>query len=167
MNTTKNRPILTCTYKQTKYNDQHNVMTYGRLLYVIELIEELKINTTLSEQFQHFFVLCCLCCQFLWIFHFLLPLQHSLTFIEVIYGPTMIMSCKCFAHACKTSSLTYYLTNSVITKDAIILNIKYSWHRNWHMHNKNVDIKFSAHDAFQELPSSGTLKIERLEWQII
>jgi hypothetical protein len=53
MNTTKNRPILTCTYKQTKYNDQHNVMTYGRLLYVIELIEELKINTTLSEQFQN------------------------------------------------------------------------------------------------------------------
>ena len=35
------------------------------------------------------------------------------------------------------------------------------------MHNKNVDIKFSAHDAFQELPSSGTLKIERLEWEII
>ena len=78
-----------------------------------------------------------------------------------------VMQVTCFAHACKTSSLTYYLTNSVITKDAIILNIKYSWHRNWHMHNKNVDIKFSAHDAFQELPSSGTLKIERLEWEII
>jgi hypothetical protein len=65
------------------------------------------------------------------------------------------------------STLTYYLTNSVITKDAIILNIKYSWHRNWHMYNKNVDIKFSAHDAFLELPSSGTLKIERWESQII
>ena len=25
--------------------------------------------------------------------------------------------------------------------------------------NKNVDIKFSAHDAFLELPSLGTLKI--------
>jgi hypothetical protein len=34
-------------------------------------------------------------------------------------------------------------------------------------HNKNVDIKFSAHDAFLESPSSGTLKIERLESQII
>ena len=29
--------------------------------------------------------------------------------------------------------------------------------------NKNVDIKFSAHDAFLEKPSSGTLKIGRLE----
>ena len=33
--------------------------------------------------------------------------------------------------------------------------------------NKNVDIKFSAHDAFLELHSFGTLKIERLESQII
>jgi len=33
--------------------------------------------------------------------------------------------------------------------------------------NKNVDIKFSAQDAFLEYPSSGTLKIERLESQII
>ena len=32
---------------------------------------------------------------------------------------------------------------------------------------KKVDIKFSAHDAFLESPSSGTLKIERLESQII
>ena len=32
--------------------------------------------------------------------------------------------------------------------------------------NKNVDIKFGAHDAFLEYPSSGTLKIERLECQI-
>jgi hypothetical protein len=33
--------------------------------------------------------------------------------------------------------------------------------------NKNVDIKFSAHDAFLEKPSSGTLKIEILGSQII
>ena len=33
--------------------------------------------------------------------------------------------------------------------------------------NKNVDIKFSAHDVFLELPASGTLKIERFESQII
>jgi hypothetical protein len=32
------------------------------------------------------------------------------------------------------------------------------------IYNKNVDIKFSAHDAY---PSLGTLKIERLESQII
>jgi hypothetical protein len=32
---------------------------------------------------------------------------------------------------------------------------------------KNVDIKFSAHDTFLEKPSSGTLKIERLESGII
>ena len=55
--------------------------------------------------------------------------------------------------------------------------------REWHVHcvystsylhnlykNKNkinVDIKFSAHDALLEKHSSGTLKIERLERQII
>jgi hypothetical protein len=33
--------------------------------------------------------------------------------------------------------------------------------------NTNVDIKFSAHDTFLEGPSSGTIKIERLENQII
>ena len=33
--------------------------------------------------------------------------------------------------------------------------------------NKDVDIKLSAHDAFLEKPSSGTLKIEILESQII
>jgi hypothetical protein len=33
-------------------------------------------------------------------------------------------------------------------------------------YNKNVDIILSAHDAFLEQPSSGTLKIERLESQI-
>ena len=32
---------------------------------------------------------------------------------------------------------------------------------------KNVDIKFSANDAFLEWSSSGTLKSERLENQII
>jgi hypothetical protein len=33
--------------------------------------------------------------------------------------------------------------------------------------NKNVGIKFSAHDAFLEYPSSDTLEIERLQGQII
>ena len=33
--------------------------------------------------------------------------------------------------------------------------------------NKNVNIKFSAHDGFLEYTSSGTLKIERLESLII
>ena len=33
--------------------------------------------------------------------------------------------------------------------------------------NKSVDIKISAHGAFLEWPSSGTLKIEKLENQII
>jgi len=33
--------------------------------------------------------------------------------------------------------------------------------------NKSVDIKFSVHDAFLELPSSGTVKVERLENKII
>ena len=34
-------------------------------------------------------------------------------------------------------------------------------------YNRNVDINFSAHDAFLESPSSGTLKIEKLEHHII
>ena len=34
-------------------------------------------------------------------------------------------------------------------------------------HNKNIDIKLSTHDTFLEKPSSDTLKIERLESQII
>jgi len=33
--------------------------------------------------------------------------------------------------------------------------------------NKNVDIKFSVHDTFLEWPSSGMLKMERLESLII
>jgi hypothetical protein len=33
--------------------------------------------------------------------------------------------------------------------------------------NKDVNIKFSAHDAFLEKPSSGTLNIEIFESQII
>jgi hypothetical protein len=33
--------------------------------------------------FLFVFVLCTLCCQFFWIVHFWLPLQHSLTFIQV------------------------------------------------------------------------------------
>ena len=37
----------------------------------------------------------------------------------------------------------------------------YKKHRN--IYNKNVDIKFSAHDVLLEQPSSGTLKVERLE----
>jgi hypothetical protein len=32
---------------------------------------------------------------------------------------------------------------------------------------KNVDIKLSTHNTFLEKPSSGTLKIERLESEII
>ena len=37
----------------------------------------------------------------------------------------------------------------------------------WNIFNENVDIKFSAHDAFLKLPSSGMFKIERLESQIM
>lgn len=33
--------------------------------------------------------------------------------------------------------------------------------------NKSLDIKFIAHDAFLERPSSDTLKIERLERQML
>ena len=36
-----------------------------------------------------------------------------------------------------------------------------------YIYNKNVDIKFSAHDAFLENPSTGTLQIEILDCKII
>jgi hypothetical protein len=51
-----------------------------------------------------------------------------------------------------TAKLFLFLFNSAITVIAT---------------NENVDIKFSAHDVFLELPASGTLKIERFESQII
>jgi hypothetical protein len=35
------------------------------------------------------------------------------------------------------------------------------------LHYENVDIKFSAHNAFLEKPSSDKLKTERLECQVI
>ena len=35
------------------------------------------------------------------------------------------------------------------------------------MPNKNVDIKFNAHDAFLEIPVSGTLIVKRLACQIL
>jgi hypothetical protein len=38
-----------------------------------------------------FFVLCALCCQFLWIVHFRLSLQYSLMFV---YGDKLIMFLK-------------------------------------------------------------------------
>ena len=38
---------------------------------------------------------------------------------------------------------------------------------NMEIYNKNVDIKFSAHYAFLEPLSSGTLKVEKLQGQII
>ena len=39
--------------------------------------------------------------------------------------------------------------------------------RNKNDNVKNVDIKFSAHDAFLEYPSSGTLNIKKLESELI
>jgi hypothetical protein len=62
-----------------------------------------------------------------------------------------------------------YLPGYNVTKNAdlniYVWNYPHKVHTLWE--NKNVDVKFSAHDTFLELPSSGTLKIERLESQII
>jgi hypothetical protein len=40
-------------------------------------------------------------------------------------------------------------------------------HKYTNICNKNVDIKLSVHNTILEQPSSGTLKVERLESQII
>jgi hypothetical protein len=47
-----------------------------------------------------FFVLCDLCCQFLWIFHIELPLRYSLTFI---YNTSTLSS----SWPCQEVTLTY------------------------------------------------------------
>jgi hypothetical protein len=52
------------------------------------------------------------------------------------------------------------MTNTSSDSILVLLNFWYIW-------NKNVDIKFSAHNVFLEQPSSSTLKVERLENQII
>ena len=50
----------------------------------------------------------------------------------------------------------------------VIQNKKCREHKGYLINkNKNVDIKFSAHDALLEQPSSGTLKAKILESQII
>ena len=41
------------------------------------------MSNTYSVVFLFFFVLCTLCCQFLWIVHFWLPLRYFLTFIKI------------------------------------------------------------------------------------
>ena len=40
-------------------------------------------------------------------------------------------------------------------------------HKYMNICNKNVDIKLSVHNTILEQPSSGTLKVKRLESQII
>ena len=57
----------------------------GRLMFYLHylcLFAHNGVQHTLCCVFVlFFFVLCILCCQFLWIVHFWLPLQYSLTFI--------------------------------------------------------------------------------------
>ena len=53
-----------------------------------------------------FFVLCALCCQFLWIFHFLLHLRYSLTFSCLHY----IKCCQIQIHKCSHRSLQFHAT---------------------------------------------------------
>ena len=46
-------------------------------------------------------------------------------------------------------------------------NVCTLWYSTTELNHKNVNIKLSAHDTFLEKPSSGKLKIERLESRII
>ena len=58
------------------------------------------------------FVLCTQCCQFLWIVHFLLPLQYSLTFIFIEnYSPWASIA----PRAPPPSMLTYVFKSSYIS----------------------------------------------------
>jgi hypothetical protein len=51
------------------------------LIYVICVRLRIVVSRTYCVFVLFFFVLCTLCCQFLWIVHFWLPLRYSLTFI--------------------------------------------------------------------------------------
>ena len=54
--------------------------------------------------------------------------------------------------------------NSEITDERVVNSKDVQWYfKRIIIVNKNVDINYTAHDAFLELPLSGTLKIERLE----
>ena len=61
----------------------------------------------------------------------------------------------------KSGGLT--LHQQIVMLPIMVENITFTFLGN----DKNVDIKFSAHDAFLEKPSSGTLKTKILENQII
>ena len=88
------------------------------------------------------------------------------------------INCSMLAVAPSSSPALLVLTSLLLTMTgnaSLIANWKYRnkiyqcwFHQYLTSHgNKNVDIKFSAHEAFLEWSSSGTLKIERLESQII
>ena len=52
-------------------------------LFVFVFAQRCPTHIVLWFFFFGFFVLCALCCQFLWIVHFLLPLRYSLTFYKM------------------------------------------------------------------------------------
>ena len=58
---------------------------FGSYLRYLCLFTYIVVSNTycIALLFLFVFVLCTLCCQFFWIVHFWLPLQHSLTFIQV------------------------------------------------------------------------------------
>ena len=69
-----------------------------------------------------------------------------------------VMCCKkcCLSISCKYILKSYFFLLCLFIVIHLVMRC-----------NKNVDILFSAHDAFLESPSSDTLKIERFANQII
>jgi len=72
--------VLWCSLRLPYKNDAHCSLWKGAcLIYVICVCLRIVVSNTYCVVF--FFVLCTLCCQFLWIILFRLSLRYSLTFI--------------------------------------------------------------------------------------
>ena len=72
------------------------------------------------------FVLCTLCCQFLWIVHFWLPIRHSLKFIYLIiliYTMYTMYNKKKYVLTCQTIDLNANLLNLVVKLPPAIQNV--------------------------------------------
>ena len=74
-------------------------------VYVICAWLSIVMSKTCCVVFLFFFILCTLCCKFLWIVHFVLPLRCSLTFTCTnTFGLYVVLPLRC--------SLTFTCTNT-------------------------------------------------------
>jgi hypothetical protein len=91
-------------------------------------------------------VLCTLCCQFLWIVYFWLPLWYSLTFIcPVSCVPYVVRFSGLYIFDCPFGFLWRLLNYFWIYHSVLPFNLKSSWHRCCHMH---ISVLLMRTDSF-------------------